>query len=133
MNRDQSPFRGFLSRSPIFFVQFAIFSFWLFMILLPITSNGVNAAELVFVWGTFQSSTNLIFPLTYFMAWASLLYAFYILRSRIRLNTTKAIILSMSVPFAATGLFEGIYQNLFMLSRPGVIHTNLTGEILMLS
>ncbi|MFI5419569.1 MAG: hypothetical protein ACHQ1H_01235 [Nitrososphaerales archaeon] len=62
--------------------------------------------------GSVQSE---IFPLTYFLAWASIVIALYLLKTKVKLNWVRALILSVTFPFAFVAFFEEIWQNLWIV------------------
>jgi hypothetical protein len=112
-------------------LQIVATAFWLIMNLMPISNYGETAFELILKWGTFQISTNQIFPVTYASAWGSFVVSICIFVLRQKVEIFKAVFLSASVPFAGAGLFEFIYQNLAIVLRPQIVHTKLVGELLM--
>ncbi len=79
---------------------------------------------------TFGKVQSQIFPLTYTLAWGSIFCALYLLRSRIQLDWIRSLILSFTFPFEFLGVFEEIWQNLWIvrgLSPP------LSNEVWMVS
>lgn len=79
---------------------------------------------------TFTYPQNLIFPLTYLMAWVSLVSALVFSRKNLGLNWIRSIFLSLSFPFAFVGFFEEIWQNLWIFRG---IPPALSNEVWMLS
>jgi len=79
---------------------------------------------------TFNSTQIEIFPLTYVLAWTSIIIALFLFRSKVRLNWIRTLILSFSFPFAFIAFFEEIWQNLWTARG---LPPPLSNEIWMLS
>jgi len=56
-----------------------------------------------------------IFPLTYVLAWVSVVIALYLFKSKVKLNWVRALVLSFTFPFAFIAFFEEIWQNLWIV------------------
>jgi len=64
---------------------------------------------------TNNSVQSEIFPLTYGLAWFSIIFSLYLFKFRLGLNWARSLILSFTFPFAFVGVFEEIWQNLWVV------------------
>ncbi len=81
-------------------------------LLLPV---GRQYLEYLYHMGTWQfqgTDYTSIYPFTYATALALFFFALFSFRFRFRLDWFRTVLFSVSLPFAATSLFEEIYQNL---------------------
>jgi hypothetical protein len=63
-----------------------------------------------------------IFPLTWSLAWGTFLATAWLAVRRIGMHPIRALMVGLSVPFGATGLFELVYQEVGAASHPGVFY-----------
>lgn len=91
---------------------------------------GFSYLYVVFQWATLQGSLslggNLEFPITYASAVMTFVLAAYFFRSRTELSVIRAAILAVGLSFAATALFEVIYQILGYLYYPSIVRGALS-------
>jgi hypothetical protein len=69
----------------------------------------------LFLGPTFTTVQDEIFPLTYTLIWASIIFSFYLFKTKFKLNQVRSLVLSLTFPFAFVGLFEEIWQNLWIV------------------
>lgn len=111
-------------------------SSWLFVPLLTqflVVNLAVYPAYARFIVqaGLFQGHSNSIFPVTWASALGLFLYSFWIFRWKDRLDLTRTIVYSLGLCFAATSLFEILWQNVG--ASQGIGNQQLEGQLINLS
>jgi hypothetical protein len=109
---------------------------WLFLplaVLWAIVNVGLYPAypEFLVRVGTFRSQASEIFPYTWISALALFVYGLVLFRARYRLDLVRSFAFALSLSFAATSLFEIIYQNVGL--GVGVGNQQLEGQLINLS
>jgi hypothetical protein len=61
--------------------------------------------------GTFQQPANIVFPFTWASALGLFVYGLWLFLRKYKLDYTRATVYALGLPFAATSLFEVIWQN----------------------
>jgi hypothetical protein len=113
----------------------SVYVLWLIVNVPPWQFYGNNSiALMIFNWGTTGIfATNSIFPLTYGAAVFTLIFSFVRFRKNVKLGWIKSLLFALTTPFAFTSTFEGVYQNVAYVARPGMLHINMPGELLLAS
>jgi len=81
--------------------------------------------------GTFQRHVNPVFPYTWGSALGLFAYAIWLFRGRYRADWVRSVVYSLGLCFAATSLFEIVWQNVG--AGQGIGNQLLEGEIINLS
>jgi len=68
--------------------------------------------QFIYRIGTFQQNANTIFPYTWASALILFAYGLVLFSKKFKLDAVRTIVYSLSLPFAATSLFEIIWQNI---------------------
>ena len=109
---------------------------WLFVPLLAqfVVVNFVvypDYGQFVFRVGSFQQGASDIFPYTWASALLLFLFALWLFHWRYRVDLTRTIVYSLGLAFAATSLFEIIYQNIG--AGQGIGNQGWEGQVINLS
>jgi hypothetical protein len=102
-------------------VQFAIVN----LVLYP------QYAVAVVGWGTFRIGASEIFPYTWASSLCLFVYAIWTFHWRYNVDTVRTIIYALALSFAATSLFEEIYQNVGV--GQGIGNQFLEGQLINFS
>ncbi len=109
---------------------------WLFVPLVAqflIVNVGIypEYARAVVGWGTFQFRTNDIFPYTWGGSLLLFIFAIWVFNRKYRVDLIRTFVYSVALSFAATSLFELIYQNVGI--GQGIGNQFLEGQVINLS
>ena len=87
--------------------------------------------KFIFEIGTFQAGANVVFPYTWASSLLLFIYGLWLFHRRYGLDYIRTVIYAVSLSFAATSLFEIIYQNIG--SGIGGGKEGLEGQLINLS
>jgi hypothetical protein len=109
---------------------------WLFIplfVVWAIINIGLYPAYPAFIWrvGTFTSGAGVIFPFTWTSSLALFIYGIWLFHRRYRLDLVRTVAFALGLSFAATSLFEILYQNIGR--GVGVGNQLLEGQLINLS
>ncbi|MCI4338928.1 MAG: hypothetical protein L3J68_01165 [Thermoplasmata archaeon] len=109
---------------------------WIFvpvLILWVVVNFGFYPAYPSFILavGTFRAHSNVIFPITWGCALLLFAYGLWLFHRRYALDLVRTVVYAIALSFAATSLFEILYQNVGI--GAGVGNQSLEGQAINLS
>ncbi|MHB8565493.1 MAG: hypothetical protein ACYC7D_04595 [Nitrososphaerales archaeon] len=116
------------------YVTIGLFVQW--VIIDVLWSQGFSYLHYLYHMGTMQFHGNeydAIFPFTYASALALFLFGVYAFRFRLRLDWLRTVIFSVSLPFAATSLFEETYQDIGVILHVANITPSFSSHVINVS
>ncbi len=88
-------------------------------------------ARAIIGWGTFQLGTNEIFPFTWGSSLLLFLFAIWMFYRKQHVDVIRSVLYSVALSFAATSLFELLYQNVGI--GQGIGNQFMEGQVINLS
>jgi hypothetical protein len=88
-------------------------------------------ASAIVAWGTFRLPASEIFPYTWASSLLLFVYAIWMFHWHYSVDTARTIVYSLALSFAATSLFEEIYQNIGV--GQGIGNQSLEGQLINFS
>jgi hypothetical protein len=127
--------RGLLQRKPEL-LAIPFYVFWGIINVFPWPwLNGRSVISIASGWTTdfLTGHSTPIYPLTFILAWVSFGFATLALHRSVGLSLGKSFLLGSTFPFCFVSVFEIVWQNVGIVMRPTLFHTDVFGELLLLS